>query len=155
MNSTTEIDQTTLDELQDLIRTNLVARDSLYTAAENLDNETLQKICRRLADELGGHVAELEQFLLANHAQPVDPDDKVVSLLRAIVLDALQQDSATVTALRMGEKCAQQLKSQYQEAIENTGNRRAQGLLHQQQKTVESGEDVLHALSELKRESSP
>jgi len=59
-----------------------------------------------------------------------------------------------VNALEAGEKCAQQLKQQYENAIDNTGNVQAKGILHQQRKTVESGEDVLRALGELKREAS-
>jgi uncharacterized protein (TIGR02284 family) len=154
MNDVNQIDQATLDEIQDLIRTNLVSRDSLYAAAKNLDSETLQRICRRLADELGGHVAELQQFLLIRHKQPIGPEDELVSKLRVIVLDALQHSPAEVNALEAGEKCAQQLKQQYEDAIDNTGNLQAKGILHQQRKTVESGEDVLRALGELKREAS-
>ncbi len=153
MNDINEIDQATLDGIQDLIRTNLVSRDSLYAAAKNLDSETLQRICRRLADELGGHVAELQQFLLVRHEQPIGPDDNVVSKLRVIVAEALQQSPAEVIALEAGEKCTHELKKQYEEAIEHTGNRQAKGILHQQRKTVESGDDVLRALGELKRES--
>jgi hypothetical protein len=77
-----------------------------------------------------------------------------VEKLRVIVLDALQQGPADVSALETGEMCTQQLKQQYESAIENTSNVKAKGLLHQQRKTVESGEEVLRALGELKRETS-
>ena len=153
MEDANHISQPTLDAIQDLIRTNLVSRDGLYAAAQNLDNETLQRIVRRLADELGGHVAELQQFLVARHEQPVGPGDQVVAKLRVIVLDALKDGRAEADTLEAGEKCTHQLKERYEEALETTENLRAKGILHQQHKVVESGEEVLRALGELKREA--
>ena len=64
MTDVNTIDQATVEKVQDLIRTNLASRDTLYAMADKLSGPAGEKVCRRLADELGGNVADLQQLLL-------------------------------------------------------------------------------------------
>jgi len=149
--TTTNIDQSTLDAVQALIRTNLVSRDSLYAAADKLDGVALQNVCRRLADELGGHVADLQQLLLARGQTPVGPEDGLVKKLRFIVLDVLQQQQSAQQVVLEAEGREKSLKEEYDAAIGQSDDEQIKGLLHLQRKNAEFGGQVLEAIQEVHR----
>ena len=71
------LDPITEERVQDLIRTNLASRDGLYAAADQLSGAAVEKVCRRLAEELGGNAAALAQLLLTRGVKPVGPDDEL------------------------------------------------------------------------------
>jgi uncharacterized protein (TIGR02284 family) len=146
-----QIDQGTLDTVQDLIRTNLVSRDGLYAAATKLDGAALQRICRRLADELGGHVADLQQLLLARGQKPVGPEDNLVRKLRAVVLEVLQQQPSSQHVVAEVEECTRVLKKEYDTAIKQTDDVQIKNVLHRQRQDAEFGGDVLGAIEEVHR----
>jgi uncharacterized protein (TIGR02284 family) len=151
MSTTTQIDQSTLDLVQDLIRTNLVSRDSLYAAADKLDGPALQRVCRRLADELGGHVADLQQLLLGRGQKPVGPEDELVKKLRFVVLEVLQQRPTAQDVVIEAEGRARWLKKEYDAAIAQAEDRQIKSLLHLQRKNAEFGGEVLEAIEEVHR----
>jgi uncharacterized protein (TIGR02284 family) len=146
-----QIKRETLDTIQDVIRTNLVSRDGLYAAAAKLDGQALRRICTRLADELGGNVADLQQLLLARGQKPVGPDDELVRKLRAVVLEVLQQQPSPQHIVAEAEECARVLKKEYDAALTQTDDPQIKNVLHRQRQEAEFGGDVLGALEEVHR----
>jgi len=149
--TSTQIDEATLEIVQDLIRTNLVSRDGLYAAADKLDGPALQKVCRRLADELAGHVADLQQLVLRYGQKPVGPEDWFVQKLRSVVLEVLQQQPSSQHVVIEAEGRERWLKKEYDAAIEQARDGQIKGLLHLQRKNAEFGGEVLEAIEELHR----
>jgi uncharacterized protein (TIGR02284 family) len=145
------IDPATAEKVQDLIRTNLASRDTLYAMADNLSGPALEKVCRRLADELGGNVAELQQLLLTRGVEPVEPDDALATMLRDALLEVLRQEPSYGTIVEKASECEHALKKQYETAINETQNKRVEGVLYQQRKEVELGEEVFEAIDEAQR----
>lgn len=145
------IDQATVEKVQDLIRTNLASRDTLYAMADKLSGPAAEKVCRRLADELGGNVAELQQLLLARGVEPVEPDDARVATLRDALLESLCQEPSYGMIVEKASECEHALEEQYETAINETQNKRVEGVLHQQRKEVALGADVFEAIDEAQR----
>jgi uncharacterized protein (TIGR02284 family) len=149
--ATAQIDQATLDKVQDLIRTNLVSRDSLYAAADKLDGPALQMICRRLADELGGHVVDLQQVLLGRGQKPVGPEDELVKKLRFVVVEVLKQRPSSQQVVIEAEGRTRLLKKKYDAAIDHAEDGPIKSLLHKQRQNTEFGGEVLEAIEEVHR----
>jgi uncharacterized protein (TIGR02284 family) len=145
------IDPATEERVQDLIRTNLASRDSLYVAAEKLSGPAVEKICRRLAEELGGNVADLAQLLVSRGVEPVGPDDELASKLSDVLTEVLSQETSDERIVAKAAECEQALKTQYDTAIDLVPNKQVEGVLQKQRKEVELGKDVLEAIDEAQR----
>ena len=149
----TELDKTTLAKIRELVEANFGSRDELYAAADSLDDEDRERVCRRLAEHLAGHAAELQQVLAASRSDPAGPldiDEIVVALFESI---KAQRGAAGV--LEAAEEAQRDLKRGYDRAIEETPAQEAEGLLRSQRDEVEFGERVLRSMkrSEDERES--
>jgi uncharacterized protein (TIGR02284 family) len=151
MTDVSVIDPTTEELVQDLIRTNLASRDSLYAAADKLTGAAVEKVCRRLAEELGGNVAELQQFLLTRGVQPVGPHDELAVKLRDVLVEVLRRESSEERIVAKAAECEHALRAQYDAVIQETPNSHVEGVLHQQRKDVELGEEILEAIDEAQR----
>lgn len=145
------IDPATEERVQDLIRTNLASRDSLYAAADQLSGAAVEKVCRRLAEELGGNVADLQQLLLTRGVQPVGPDDELAAKVRDVLVEVLRQEPSDEKIVAKAAECEHALKKQYDTAIDETPNKQVEGVLQQQRKEVELGKEVLEAIDEAQR----
>jgi uncharacterized protein (TIGR02284 family) len=145
------IEQATAEKVQDLIRTNLANRDTLYAMADKVSGAAVEKVCRRLADELGGNVAELQQLLLTRGIKPVEPDDEVYATLRDALREVLCQEPSFQAIVEKASECEHALKEQYDTAINEAQNKRVEGVLHQQRKEVELGQEVFEAIDEAQR----
>lgn len=58
------LDNETLAKIQGLVEVRFSGRDKLYSVASHLDDSQRSSVCRKLADHLAGHAAELQQILL-------------------------------------------------------------------------------------------
>ena len=139
---TQNIDSMTLQKVRELVRSNFAARDELYAAAEELDDEALSGICRRLADDLGGNAADLQQLLMVEGQSPAEPDG-VVRRLQEIVIETLASRHGPNTVLAEAEAAEQQLKEDYDSVIEATPDDQVEGLLRSQREDVAFGATVL------------
>jgi len=145
------IDPVTEERVQDLIRTNLASRDGLYAAADQLSGAAVEKVCRRLAEELGGNVADLAQLLMTRGVQPVGPDDELAAKVRDVLVEVLRQEPSDEKIVAKAAECEHALKKQYDTAIDETPNKQVEGMLQPQRKEVELGEEVLEAIDEVQR----
>ena len=76
--SPTQLNRIALRKIQELIEANFAGRDELQAAAESLDDDARQRVCRRLANHLASHAAELQQIVTACGAEPAGPLDMEV-----------------------------------------------------------------------------
>lgn len=151
-----DVDQMTMQRVRELVRGNFATRDELYAAAEALDDDAIAEICRRLADDLGGNAADLQQLLLIAGQQPPEPTDgdKLARRLQEIVIELLDERHGQTIVLTEAEAAEQQLKQVYDSAIEATPNDQVEGLLRTQREDVAFGETVLHKMQDATEESS-
>jgi uncharacterized protein (TIGR02284 family) len=136
----------TIAQLRQLVATNYAGRDDLYAAAEQLDDEDLSAICHKLADDLAGHTAFLEQIIVMHGAEP-GFEENIASTLSEEIMQLLRKgrgDQGIVSAVQ--EKQGQ-LREKYDETIAATDNPEAQSILEQQKKDVDFAERVLRQVS--------
>jgi hypothetical protein len=89
--SDVSLTQTVQDCCQDVLRTALASRDALmFAASARVDDDTLRRFCRAVADHLGGQAAELSQLLVAHGCRPLSPGDERLDRLRATLVATLQ-----------------------------------------------------------------
>jgi uncharacterized protein (TIGR02284 family) len=140
------LDPETIAQLRQLVATNYAGRDDLYTAAEHLDDEDLSAICRKLADDLAGNTAFLEQIIVMHGAEPGFAE-KVAFTLGEEIMQFLRSgrgDQSIVSAMQDKQG---QLREKYDETIAATDNPEAQSILEQQKKDVDFAERVLRQVS--------
>ena len=135
-----------LSKIEELVRANYTGRDELYVAAKALEDDDHREVCRRLADHLAGHAAELQQILLANGGPALQPSD-FYSIAEEIV-ESAKERKGTPGVLKVAEGYEKQVKDQYDSAINETpdDNREAKALLERQRGNVEFGEKVLRSI---------
>ena len=139
------MDRSTLPCLQELIRVNFAARDELYAAAGSVDDEGYRVICQRLADQLAGHAAELQQVVLANEGDPGDCGETY--LTAETLFNAVKCDRGEVGVIAAAEDCERRVRQRYNRAIESTSDLEVAGLLRRQCNNVEFGEHVLRSMA--------
>jgi uncharacterized protein (TIGR02284 family) len=135
------LDMNTLTAMQKLIESNFTGRDELYAAAESLDDESREHICRRLADHLAANAIELQQILKTRGVEPAGPlDSKSIALALFDLVKLNRGESGVLNVAAEGE---QNLKQEYDQAIEKTSDQETVALLRKQREDVKFGEEVL------------
>jgi uncharacterized protein (TIGR02284 family) len=135
------MDRATLPCLQNLIQANFAGRDRLYAAAGALEDKAQKTVCRRLADQLADHAAELQQVVLANAGDPGDCDETY--LAAEVLFDEIRQGCGEPGVIRTAGDYEREMKQSYDAAIESTSDREVQGLLRRHRDNIEFGEYVL------------
>jgi uncharacterized protein (TIGR02284 family) len=139
-----KLDDTTLRKLQELVEANFAGRDELYAAADSLNDEDRKRVCRRLAEHLAGHAAELQQILAACGADPAGPLDIHATADKLFELAKASRGADGV--LDVAESCEKNLKQEYDRAIQDTPNQEAEAMLQGQRDDVEFGEQVMRCM---------
>ena len=132
----------TIDGLKELVEVLLRRRDELYSIAKLLTDQDQMLICRRIADQLGGHAADLLQVIAASggRAGTSDEPSKLESRRDAAVT---QGHLALATAAEFESE----LRARYDQVIECITDREIEGLLCKQRDEVEFCGCVLRSLS--------
>lgn len=138
-------DETTRAHIRALIQANFAGRDDLYAAAKAVDNETLAKICRRLAEDLANNAIELQQIALGAGMSEVNIS-RTGAQLQAELMELLQQREGDQAVLEEAEECEQIVRREYDDAIEQTDSPAVADILRRQRETVEFGKSVVHGL---------
>jgi uncharacterized protein (TIGR02284 family) len=143
-----QLSGSTLDKIRVLIDANFSGRDELYAAAESLDDEARKGVCRRLAEHLADHAAELEQILLASSDRGIDELDAdfIDHLSERTFLEMVKDLHGESRVLAENEQCERNLKEKYDRMIRATSESEAEGVLKRHRDDVEFAENVLHAM---------
>jgi uncharacterized protein (TIGR02284 family) len=145
-----QLSASTLERIRELIDANFTGRDELYAAVETLDDEARKGVCRRLAEHLADHAAELEQILLASSERGLDDFDAafIDNLSERAFLEMVKELHGEARVLAEIEQCERKLKEKYDQMIQATSERDAEGVLKRQRDDVEFAEHVLHSMQE-------
>ncbi|MBN2292213.1 MAG: hypothetical protein JXM70_07300 [Pirellulales bacterium] len=140
----TEIDKKTLDIVQELVEANFGGRDELYAAADSMDKEDSQRICRRLADFLADNAIRLQQMLAASGNEAAGPLD--IDAIIAALFKAVKARHGAAGVIEVAEEAQRDLKHGYDRAIEEASEPQAEGVLREQRDRVEFSEQVLRSI---------
>ncbi|MCA9177518.1 MAG: hypothetical protein KDB14_23695 [Planctomycetales bacterium] len=136
----------TLSAIRRLVEANYVGRDELYAAADAMDGDARQQVCRRLAEFLAGHAEELQQLLLSSGAQAFDIA-KLPTIAEAALFHLIRTNRGAAGVINAAERCEHSLKERYEDALARTSDAEAQAILKRQQDEVEFAESVLRTMS--------
>ena len=139
-----EYDDKTLTVVQELVETNFGIRDELNAAADSVDDEDRQRVCRRLADFLANNAIRLQQMLAASGNEPAEPLD--IDAIVAALFKAVKVRHGTAGVIEAAEETQRDLKRGYDRAIEEASEPQAEGVLREQRKQVEFSEQVLRSI---------
>jgi hypothetical protein len=129
-------------------------RDDLYAAAAQVNDEDLGKICCKLADDLAGSAAYLEQIIIMHDGEP-GYASAVTSVLGEEIMKLLRAgrgDQGIVSAVQQEQT---KLREKYDATIAATHDTETHALLETQKRDVEFAESVLRKVSPHERQESP
>ena len=149
------LDPQTIERLRELVIATYTGRDDLYLAADHLNDEELAAICRKLADDLAGNSAHLEQIIVM-HGEKPGSDEKIRAVLGHEIMKFLREHGRDTAILSAAKETQKELRGQYDATIAATGDSEAQGVLKKQRRDVEFAERVLGRIAEHEQgKSSP
>jgi uncharacterized protein (TIGR02284 family) len=142
------LDDETVKRLRELVAATYVGRDDLYLAAEHLNDGELAVICRKLADELAGQSAHLEQvILMQGEAAGGEEEETVRAALREEIMKFLREHGRDPAILSAAKKSQHELRDRYDATIAATEDSETQGVLKKQREEVDFGERVLDRIA--------
>lgn len=141
-----ELSRVALDRIQELIQANFTGRDELYAAAESLDDESRQRVCRRLAEFLAGHAVDLQQIVTAQGVEPAGPLD--IESIAQTLFDLAKLNRGEPGVLQAAAEGERDLKESYDRAIDAAAGPESEDLLRRQRDDVEFGEQILRDMGQ-------
>jgi hypothetical protein len=148
------LDSTTIARLRQLVVSAYSGRDDLYAAAEQLNDQDLSVICHKLADDLGGNTADLEQIIVAQGAEP-GFKDAVASVLGEEIMRLLRKTRGDQGVISNVQQQQSALCGQYDAIIAATPDAEAKSVLEDQKKDVDFAARVLRQVASSDRKDSP
>jgi uncharacterized protein (TIGR02284 family) len=142
------LDSKTIARLRQLVVATYSGRDDLYTAAEQVGDDDLSVICRKLADNLAGHAADLEQIILMHNEEP-GFEDALTSTLSYEILQFLRKGRGDNGIISVVQKEQSDIQKQYDATIAAARDPAAHEVLEKQKKDVNFAERVLRRVSPL------
>ncbi len=140
------LDSETIGQLRQLVVANYGRRDDLYVAAEQLGDQDLAAICRKLADDLAANTAHLEQIIVMHGKEP-GFREAAASAMGHELMSLLRKGRGDQMLVSAVEREQSELRGQYDETIAATHDADARSLLEEQKKDVEFAEQVLRRIS--------
>ncbi len=138
------LEQKTLAWLQELLELDFAGRDELYAVADSLENEDCREICRRLAEFLAGHAAELQQIVVGSGNDPAGPLD--LDEIAHALIEGIKSHRGNSGVLGVAETVEREVRQEYDRAIRSTDDRDAEGMLQRQRQEIEFAERVLRTI---------
>jgi hypothetical protein len=136
------IDDQTAECLRKLVVAMYEGRDDLYAAAAHLDNEDLAEICHKLADDLAGDTAYLEQIVVSHGIGP-GFEEAVTSALSDQIMRLFREGRGDEGVIFRAGEAQSELHERIEETIGATTDAEVQSLLDQQKRHIQFAERVL------------
>jgi dsDNA-binding SOS-regulon protein len=127
-------DQQTISNIQELLEANQACREKLHAAARTLDDEERQRDCVELARYLTEHEDALKRILRAAKTDYPDPP-KVAEILDAL-FESIRGTSGTPGVIDLTKDIHEDLKQQYDQAIEECEDEKTEEVLRKQRENV-------------------
>jgi uncharacterized protein (TIGR02284 family) len=140
------LDSETILRLRMLAVATYGGRDDLYAAAAQLSNEDLSVICRKLADDLAGNTAYLEQIIATQGEQP-GFNEAIASALGEEIMKLLREGNGDHGIIAVVQQEQRGLREEYEATIAATRDAEARSVLEEQKRDVDFAERVLRHIA--------
>lgn len=141
------LNQETMDALQDLVQINIDSRDGFQHAAEKVDNLTLQSLFQKLASERNQQADELSRLLAINLEEPHRKGSYAAAIHRCWTAcrEACSSNNA-YAVLAEAERGEDQIKAAYENALKQTAGSAVNDVLTRQYAQVKDAHDRVRDL---------
>lgn len=142
-----DLNETTLEKLQKLIRANIDSYNGFHESAEELKDERLATLFRSIGDERSAMAAELQQYVEFNGKEAED-DGSVAAKTHRIWINIrgkLNGGDATVILIE-AERGEDHIKEAYEDVLKDTAGSALNDVLTAQYAKVKAGHDKIRDL---------
>ncbi|MEO9593978.1 PA2169 family four-helix-bundle protein [Rhodopirellula bahusiensis] len=142
-----DLNETTLEKLQKLIRANIDSYNGFHESAEELKDERLATLFRSIGDERSAMAAELQQYVEFNGKEAED-DGSVAAKTHRIWINIrgkLNGGDATVILIE-AERGEDHIKEAYEDVLKDTAGSAMNDVLTAQYAKVKAGHDKIRDL---------
>jgi uncharacterized protein (TIGR02284 family) len=150
------MDDRTVDKLQDLLSINIDSQRGFEEAAETTNDPELKNLFRDFSQRRAHNAAELRQCIASAGKEPTN-SGSVSATLHRWWIDAKQavtgKDAASI--LSEAERGEDSIKHEYEEALKDVGDVGVRDVIERQFRNVKEGHDRVKALRESYRSRNP
>ena len=142
-----DLNETTLEKLQKLIRANIDSYNGFHESAEELKDERLATLFRSIGDERSAMAAELQQYVEFN-GKAAEDDGSVAAKTHRIWINIrgkLNGGDATVILIE-AERGEDHIKEAYEDVLKDTAGSAMNDVLTAQYAKVKAGHDKIRDL---------
>ncbi|MGB7324756.1 MAG: PA2169 family four-helix-bundle protein [Rubripirellula sp.] len=143
----TNLDETTVDKLQKLIRANIDSYNGFHESAEEIDDAKLTALFKQLGDERSEMATELQKFVEFNGKDAAD-DGSVAAKTHRIWINirAKLNSGDPHVILIEAERGEDHIKEAYEEVLKETAGSAMNDVLTAQYAKVKAGHDMVRDL---------
>lgn len=143
----TNLNEQTIDALQDLAQINIDSRDGFRDAADQIPDAALATYFRELADERARQAEELQTYVELNNERPVREGSFLAALHRSwiSIRDSLASNE-THAVLAEAERGEDSIKGAYEDALKDTAGSAVNDVLQTQYVQVKAAHDRIRDL---------
>lgn len=150
------LDDKTVDRLQDLLSINIDSQRGFEEAAENTNDPELKSLFRDFSQRRAHNAAELRQCISSAGREPTS-SGSVSATLHRWWIDAKQavtgKDAASI--LTEAERGEDSIKDEYETALRDVNDLGVRDVVERQFRNVKEGHDRVKALRESYRSRNP
>ncbi len=146
----TDLNAETIDQLQKLIRANIDAHDGLREAAEQISDQRVAKAFLEVAKQRSAIAADLQKYVEWNGQDAEDDGSVAASVHRAWMTARSKFNGGDpYVVLVEAERGEDSIKSAYEGVLKETTGSAMNDVLQEQFATVKAGHDRIRDLREL------
>jgi len=155
METKLDLQESTIESLQDLIRINIDSAKGFRDAAEELDDDTLANKMRSIADERESQAEQLQQYVSFNGEEPRKEGSYAAAVHRCWMnTRELFTSNDKYAILAEAERGEDQIKAAYEKTLKDEPANAMNDVLIEQYDRVKSQHDLIRDLRDECKESS-
>jgi len=153
METQSDLNQETVETLQELVQVNIDSRDGFRYSAEKMDIPAVVTYFEELAAQRDAQAAELQDLIAASGEEPKDSGSFAASLHRSWlgIKEALGGGDQSV--LNEAERGEDKIKEKYEEALQNNPATAVSDLLHRHMQNIKASHDRVRELRDVHQET--
>lgn len=143
----TNLEQSTIDKLQQLIRINIDSEQGFDDAAKQIEDSNISALFTELAGQRRQQATELQDYVQWNGEKPRDEGSYAAAFHRTwIDIKSMLTGGDAHSILAEAERGEDQIKSAYEDALQETAGSAMNDVLSRQYKVVKAGHDRIREL---------
>ena len=142
----TNLNDATVEKLQELIQINIDSHDGFKQLAEKTDDTELANLFRRLGSERADQASELQSAVFINDEDPTDSGSSAAAAHRMLIDIRAALGGGPKVMLIEAERGEDQIKEKYEDVLKEEPGTAVSDVLHRQYAKVKAAHDHIRDL---------